>query len=154
IVRHRYVRFQEKFLRFLLISAATLAACSTALHAQDPFEMEVYRARTAASGEYELETHLNYTARGSSLPDGTVLPTLRQGRLAFEFTRGLTPSWEVSAYTLAGYTPGSGLEFAGWRLRSKVRAPDAWGLPLRVAIAGELEFADDGYDEDAAALEI
>ena len=32
--------------------------------AQDPFEIQVYEYETVARGRWDLETHVNYTARG------------------------------------------------------------------------------------------
>src|SRR2546422_4144567 len=43
--------------------------------AQDRFEIEVYPYETAARGEWELETHLNYTQVGTTAFDGRVAPT-------------------------------------------------------------------------------
>src|SRR2546426_265988 len=64
--------------------------------AQDRFEIEVYPYETAAWGEWELETHLNYTQVGTTAFDGRVAPTEGQTRLAAELTHGLTDHWERS----------------------------------------------------------
>jgi hypothetical protein len=124
------------------------------LSAQDPFEIEVYGYRTAARAEWELDTHLNYIARGTRAFDGTVAPNEHQAHLAFELTRGLTDHLELAAYLLSAYRPGSGFEYAGARVRSRVRAPDAWRLPVGLSVAAELEFSPAAYDESAIGLEI
>jgi hypothetical protein len=124
------------------------------LAAQDPFEIEVYGYRTAARGEWELDTHLNYVARGTSAFDGTVAPSEHQGHLAFELTHGLTDHWEVAAYLLSAYRPGPGFGYAGARVRSRVRVPEAWRLPVGLSLAAELEFSPAAYDESAIGLEI
>jgi hypothetical protein len=122
--------------------------------AQDPFEIEVYGYETAARGAWELETHLNYTARGTTTYDGGVAPTEHQTHLALELTRGLTAHWEVAAYALAADRPGTGVEYAGWRVRSRVRSPESWRLPVDLGLGAEFEFAPAPYDENAAGLEI
>jgi len=71
-----------------------------------------------------------------------------------ELTRGLTDHWEVTAYLLSAYRPGRGVEYAGWRLRSRVRAPVSWRLPVDLGLAAELEFSPAAYDETTAGLEI
>ena len=126
----------------------------TVLVAQDAFEIAVYGAETAPRKAWELETHLNYIARGTTAFDGPVAPSERQFHLAVELTRGLTDHWEVTAYLLSAYRPGPGVEYAGWRLRSRVRAPVSWGLPVDLGLAAELEFSPAAYDETTAGLEI
>jgi len=91
--------------------------------AQDRFEIEVYPYQTASRGEWDLETHLNYTRLGITTFDGQVAPTQGQVRLATELTHGITDSWEVAGYLLAAHRSGAGAEFAGWRLRSRLRRP-------------------------------
>src|SRR5947208_12991597 len=119
-----------------------------------PLEIEVYGHETALRGEWEFDTHLNYTARGTTVFDGSVAPTEHQVHLALELTRGLTDHWEVTAYLLSAYRPGPGVEYAGWRLRSRVRAPVSWRLPVDLGLAAELEFSPAAYDETTAGLEI
>jgi len=126
----------------------------TVLVAQDAFEIAVYGAETAPRKAWELETHFNYIARGITAFDGPVAPSERQFHLAVELTRGLTEHWEVTAYLLSAYRPGPGVEYAGWRLRSRVRAPVSWRLPVDLGLAAEIEFSPAAYDETTAGLEI
>jgi hypothetical protein len=60
--------------RTIVAAGIALVLAVGRLPAQDPFEIIVYPAATAAPGEWELETHLNYTARGTTAFDGSVLP--------------------------------------------------------------------------------
>ena len=139
-----------------LALAALLFAIGTParLAAQDPFEIEVYQYETAERGEWELGAHLNHVATGTTAFDGLVAPTDHQTHLALELTRGVTDHWEVGAYLLSAYRPGTGAEYAGWRLRSRVRFPKAWRLPVDMSLGAELEFSRAAYDETAAGLEI
>src|SRR5467141_4404000 len=90
------------------------------LPAQEAFEISVYPYATAHRGEWELEGHLNVASRGTSGFAGTVAPTQGQWRFAAEVTRGITDHWEVAGYVLGAQVPGMGLEYAGWRLRSRM----------------------------------
>jgi hypothetical protein len=131
-----------------------LAMAPGAALAQDPFEIEVYDYTTAARGTWELDSHLGYIARGTLVPDGVVAPTEHQAHLALELTRGITDHWEVAGYVLAAARPGVGVEYAGWRVRSRLRVPESWGLPVAVGFGAELELAPAAYDENAVGLEI
>src|SRR5512135_855826 len=139
----------------------TIVAAGTALFlavgqvaAQDPFEIIVYPAATAARGEWELETHLNYTARGTTAFDGSVAPSQHQTHLTFELTRGITAGWEASMYVLSAYRPGVGAQYAGWRLRSRVHAPARWRLPLDLGFSAELEAPRPAYGGASPTLEL
>src|SRR2546422_6744242 len=110
--------------------------------AQDPFEIEVYPYHTAERGEWELDAHLNYTATGTTTYDGLVAPTEHQAHLALELTRGITEHWEAGAYLLSAYRPGAGVEYAGWRLRSRGRFPASGRLPGDVSLGAGLEVTE------------
>src|SRR2546425_9178715 len=122
--------------------------------AQDRFEIEVYPYGTAARGEWELETHLNYTQVGTTAFDGRVAPTEGQTRLAAELTHGLTDHWELSAYLLAAHRSASGVDFAGWRLRSRFRAPETWRLPVQLGLSLELEATQPAFSDSPLTLEL
>jgi hypothetical protein len=141
-------------LRLSFIVIAGALALGRPLVAQDPFEIVVYPAATAERGEWELETHLNYTARGTSAFAGTVAPTRYQTRFALELTRGITSHWEASFYLLGARRPDVGAEYAGWRLRSRVRAPDTWRLPFALGFSAELEAPRPAYGGASPTLEL
>jgi hypothetical protein len=143
-------------LRLLTIALAGvwLVPASARLAAQDPFEIVVYPAATATRGEWELETHLNYTVRGTTAFNGTVAPSQHQTHLTFELTHGITANWEASAYVLSAYRPGAGAEYAGWRLRSRVHAPARWKLPLDLGFSAELEAPRPAYGGASPTVEL
>jgi hypothetical protein len=132
-------------LRTIVSAGAALFMAVGRLAAQDPFEIVVYPAGTVARGEWELETHLNYIARGMTAFNGTVAPSQHQVHLTFELTHGITTGWEASVYLLSAYRPGVGPEYAGWRLRSRVHAPARWRLPLDLGFSAELEAPRPAY---------
>jgi hypothetical protein len=144
---------RSKILKYLLLVTGALAL-GTPLAAQDPFEIIVYPAATAERGEWELETHLNYTAIGTATFAGTVAPTRYQTRLALELTRGITSHWEASVYLLGARRPDVGAEYAGWRLRSRVRAPESWRLPFDLGFSAELTAPRPAYGGASPTLEL
>ena len=137
-----------------LLSGVTACTVVSRLAAQDPFEIAVYPAATLPRGEWELETHLNYIARGTTAFAGTVAPTENQTHLTFELAHGITPWWEASAYVLSAYRPGLGAQYAGWRLRSRVRAPQQWHLPIDLGLSAEIEAPRPAYGGASPTLEL
>ncbi|HWC75027.1 MAG TPA: hypothetical protein VG454_13915 [Gemmatimonadales bacterium] len=127
---------------------------STSLTAQESFEIEVYPYRTAHRGEWEVEGHVSYISRGTTTASGSVAPTDGQVRFAGEVTRGVTDHWEVSGYLLGAQVPDFGFEYAGWRLRSRLRAPEGWRLPVNVGLALEYETAKPTFSESARTFEL
>jgi len=124
------------------------------LSAQERFDISVYPYATAHRGEWELEGHLNYASRGTSGFAGSVAPTQGQWRFAAEVSHGITDHWELAGYVLGAQVPGLGLEYAGWRLRSRLRAPASWGLPVNVGFSAEYETARPAFSESARTAEL
>ena len=81
-------------------------------------------------------------------------PTEGQTRLAAELTHGLTAHWELSAYLLAAHRSASGVDFAGWRMRSRVRAPETWRLPVQLGLSLELEATQPAFSDSPLTLEL
>jgi hypothetical protein len=131
-----------------------LLGIPSVLAAQDIFEIQVYEYPTVPRGKWNLETHLNHSARGVKQADGTILPTQGQTRLTFELTRGLTDWFELAGYLAFARQPGDGPEFAAWRIRPRVRAPDGWHLPIGLSLSAEVAFPREKYETEKATLEI
>jgi hypothetical protein len=122
--------------------------------AQDIFEIQVYEYPTVPTGKYNLEIHFNNIARGTKNWDGAVAPTDGASHLTFELTRGITEHVELAGYVLTAHRPGGGVEFAGWRVRPRFRAPKALGLPFDFSLSTEVAFPRPAYDGNKATLEI
>ncbi|MBI1787566.1 MAG: hypothetical protein HYR60_08455 [Acidobacteria bacterium] len=124
--------------------------------AQDAFEIQVYEYETVPKKLWNLETHLNYIGKGTKSFDGTVAPTHNQIHMTYELTRGITDHFELAGYLVLARRPGvtSVMEYAGWRIRPRVRLPESWKLPVKVSISGEVGFPRKTYEENAAAMEI
>ena len=131
-----------------------LGLISQPLSAQERFDIAVYPYATAQRGEWELEGLLNFSSRGTGAFDGKVAQTQGQWRFAAEVTRGITDHWELTGYLLGAQTPGLGLEYAGWRLRSRMRAPESWRFPVKLGFNVEYETARPAFSESARTLEL
>src|SRR5712691_7415024 len=146
-------------MRRVLIRTSGLLGVVALLHnhpllGQERFDISVYPYATAHRGEWELEGHLNFASRGTSGVAGTVAPTQGQWRFAAEVTRGITDHWELAGYLLGAEVPGMGLEYAGWRLRSRMRAPESWRLPVNVGFSAEYEGTRPAFSESARTAEL
>jgi hypothetical protein len=124
------------------------------LYGQDPFEIHVYDYETLKPGQFTLEQHLNYWAIGSKQPDGTLAPTNDQTHMTYELTGALTDQISLGFMQLNAWLPGSGFEYAGWRILPHFYAPPSWGLPLQLGLVVEFSFARPQFIADTAHVEI
>ncbi len=124
------------------------------LLAQDSFEIQVYEYATVPAGKWDLESHLNYTAKGTTVAEGEVAPTEHQTHLTFELTRGITRDFEMAGYLVLASVPGDGPGFAGWRLRPRIKAPERWNLPVGLSLSLEVGFPQATYEENDMTLEV
>jgi hypothetical protein len=136
--------------------AVLLFSSLTTLHAQDAFEIQVYEYETVPKGMWNLETHANYTGRGTRQYEGTVAPTDRQFHLTYELTRGITNDFEMAGYLVLAGRPGLNdlLEYAAVRLRPRYSIPKSVGLPVDISISGEVGFPRKVYEENSMTLEL
>ena len=133
-----------------LVLCVTIAAGA---RAQDAFEIQVYEYETVPRGRWDLETHVNFTARGiRDFQDG-VAPSQRQTHLTFELTRGITNYFEVAGYLVTARRDGGPGEIAGWRVRPRFRLPENW-LPFKFSLSTEFGFPKRIYEENAITFEL
>lgn len=132
---------------------ALLATLFPTSHAQDSFEVEVYESNLVPVHHSELDVHTLFVQRGGTAWDGTVAPSDRQAHLAFEFTHGVTGEFEMGSYLLFAYRPDGGIEYAGFRLQPRVKAPDDWGLPVGLSLSTEIGFPQLQYEPNHVTLE-
>lgn len=122
--------------------------------AQDPFEIQVYEYETVPKGMWNLETHFNFTGRGTKEFEKTVAPTNHQLHLTFELTRGITDYFETAGYLVLAQRPGGGVEYVGWRIRPRFSLPKSWNLPVDISLSAEVGFPRKIYEENSVTLEI
>lgn len=131
-----------------------LPGLAVRLRAQDIFEIQVYEYETVEKHKWNLETHLNYIARGTKSFEGRPAPTNGQTHLSFELTRGITENFEIAGYLLTAQRPGGGVEFAGTRIRPRLRAPESWRLPVDLSLSFEVGFPRPQYEANSVTLEL
>src|SRR5258707_1620385 len=137
--------------RYLLLS---LICGASQLAAQDPFEIHIYEYEPLWRGQYSLEAHLNLTAQGTGLRDGTLLPTEHQTHLTLEPTFGLSENFALGFMFLNAWEPGYYPQFAGWRVLPHVYAPASWHLPVRLGLVAEFSFQRTRYEENSRRVEL
>lgn len=131
-----------------------IAIAGRPARSQDLFEIQVYEYETVEKAKWNLETHFNYISRGTEAFDGTAAPTDGQSHLSFELTRGVTEDFEMAGYLLLARQPGKGPEYAGTRLRPRVKAPLRWKLPVDLSFSIEFGFPRPQYEANSATLEL
>ena len=138
---------------FLAVLAFLVLGGYHGAEAQDPFEIQVYEYQTVPRGRWDLETHVNYTARGIRDVENGVAPSERQAHLTFELTRGITKYFELAGYLVTARRQGADPELAGWRLRPRFRLPEEW-LPFKFSLSTEFGFPNRTYEENSITFEL
>ena len=129
-----------------LLAALALSFAAHPARAQDAFEIQVYESDTAPALDTGLELHANYVGEeGAGTEPAT--PTDRGFHLTFEPHLGLTDWAEVGAYLQTAVRPDASYEYAGAKLRLKVRHPDRFGGVVGVAVNAELSSVPSAYSE-------
>lgn len=139
---------------FSCLALVALAAVPSLATAQDPFELEVFGPTIANPGETELGINFNYVSQGNTAFDGPFAPTEHQSRLSAELGHGLTKRIEVAAYALAAKQSDQTIDWAGWRLRTRILAPESWSFPVKFGVNVEVEGTNILYGEHEHTLEI
>ncbi|HTP12242.1 MAG TPA: transporter [Bacteroidota bacterium] len=122
--------------------------------AQDSFEVQVYESDIVPVDRYELDMHNIFVQHGNTSWEGTVAPSNQQEHLALEFTRGVTDWFEMGSYLLFAHRPDGANDFAGFRLRPRVKAPDEWNTPVGLSLSAEIGFPQLQYEPNHVTLEI
>ncbi len=123
-------------------------------YAQDPFEIHVYEYETLLPGQFTLEQHLNYWAIGSKQYDGPLAPTNDQLHMTYELTGALADHVSLGFMQLNAVLPGTGFQYAGWRVLPHFYAPRSWHLPVDLGLVVEFSFARPQYIPETAHVEI
>ena len=143
----------SKSFSFVLVGILVATGASL-VRAQDSFEVQVYESDLVPVNQYELDLHNIFVGRGGNSWNGTVAPSNHQEHLAFEFTRGVTDYFEMGSYLLFAHRPDGNTDFAGFRLRPRLKAPDTWNLPVGLSLSAEIGFPQLQYEPNHVTLEI
>ena len=137
-----------------------LAAFARPVAAQlDPFEFEVYPAKTLNRGMLEVESLNSVVANGHrNGEEGTskgTLPSQSMWRTAIEVTYGLTDHIEAAAYLNLAKPRGGDLQYAGSKFRFRGSLFDPGELPVDLGWYFELSYArTPKFDDQKMELEL
>jgi hypothetical protein len=137
-------------IRSFALAGVLLTLCSVFA---DPFEIQVYEYELVPPGRWNLETHLNYVARGIRDFEGSVAPSEGQTHLTFELTRGLWTYFELAGYLVTARREGTAGELAGWRLRPRFALPPNL-LPFKFSLSTEFGFPKKTFEENSITFEL
>ena len=143
----RRVSFSLALLRLTLLAASSAPA-------QDSFEIQVYPSDTVPRGQSMVELHSNYTLEGSKTEMNGVLPTHHALHETLEITQGFTPWFETGFYVLSSVQPGKGWEWAGDRLRPRLRVPESWRWPVGLSLSTEVAYERRWFSAEKWSWEI
>jgi hypothetical protein len=133
------------YLRLALLPLLVVLLHSRPAAAQlDPFEFEVYPAKTLDRGMLEIESLNSVVANGhrngeKGTSKGT-LPSQSMWRTAVEVTYGLTDHIEAAAYVNLAKSRGGDLQYAGSKFRLRGSLFDQSQLPVDLGWYLELEY--------------
>lgn len=142
-----------------MLRAATVAlvllGLARAAAAQDAFEIQVYDAETAPPGDSGFEVHLNHVAAGvtTTSPDGE-LPSDHVTHLTLEPHVGLASWCEGGAYFQTAIRPDGAFDYAGVKLRFKMRVPHRLGGLVGLAVNFELGSVPETYEATGLSAEV
>jgi len=126
-----------KRIRTVIATAALLSTLPA--FGMDKFEIQVYQGEHDDPGQASVELHGNDTLAGHEQPSyEDEIPPDGVLRLTLEPALGVTPWLEIGAYLQTMVTPSGGTHFAGWKLRTKLIAPERWHLPVILGINVEV----------------
>lgn len=126
-----------------LAFAVLLFGVTSAARAQDAFEVQVYDSETASAGSMGVEFHANAFLHDSNTLHFTLEPHL-----------GLASWCETGMYFTTALSPGGRFDFAGVKLRFKVRWPEKLGGFLGLALNQELSMGGGTYDDSGFEWEL
>ncbi|MBI3210259.1 MAG: hypothetical protein HYZ37_15350 [Candidatus Solibacter usitatus] len=130
------------------------SGCFVGAYAQDNYEIQVYASPTVPKGATRIETHHNFTFKGSKNPEGGTVPTHHAFHETLEITHGFTDWFESAVYVFSSINKGRGWQYVGSHFRPRVRAPDSWNLPVGLSLSTEFGYRRAKYVGDSWAWEI
>jgi hypothetical protein len=132
---------------------AVVLALAGAAAAQDNYEIQVYGADTVEAGATMVEFHTNFTPSGNQGVGG-LRPTNHALHETIEITHGWNSWFETGFYFFNYVHAGYGWEYVGSHIRPRVRAPDAWHLPVGLSLSAEVGYQRPIFSADTWTLEL
>ena len=137
-----------------LVTIIFAVLLSTAVKAQDNYEIQVYGSETVDSGRTMVELHSNYTANGFTKPVEGQLPDNHVIHETIEITHGWTPWFETGFYFFNSIGSEGRTAYVGSHIRPRFAAPLSWNWPVGVSISTEFGFQKKAFSANTSTLEI
>lgn len=127
---------------------------SSAVLAQDNYEVQVYASDTVPKGVTMVELHSNFTVEGRKETVDGVLPTHHAFHETLEITHGFTPWFETGFYVFTAARSGYGWQWVGDHIRPRVAVPDSWKWPVGVSLSAEIGYQRRDFSPDTWTVEL
>ena len=131
-----------------------LCSSTAAAWAQGAFEVQVYGSESTPPRVTVLETHSNFTLRGTKTVEGGVLPTHRAFHETIEITHGFTDWYETGFYIFTSHQPQRGWMWVGDHIRPRFTVPERFGLPVGLSLSVEVGYQRPAFSADTWTCEI
>lgn len=132
--------------RRLLPLLAVVVLLGLPARAQDPFEIQVYSSNTASPLQVGAEMHLNHFLVGTTTAPLGERPTDRVTHLTIEPHIGIASWCEAGTYFLTAIRADGTFDFAGLKVRFKVRWPEKLFGGLGLSLNQELSMTRVDYE--------
>ena len=124
------------------------------LIAQDNYEIQVYGSETVEPGVTMIESHSNFTFKGSDASIDGMFPTVDAFHETIEITRGITSWSEVGFYIFTSARSGYGWRWVGDHIRPRIRVPESWAWPVGVSLSAEIGYQERNFSTDTWTAEV
>jgi len=141
-------------MRKYYITAILIFILSYQLKAQDNYEIQVYGSELVDAGHTMVELHSNYTAGGSKIIAGGVLPTNHVFHETIEITHRWSPWFETGFYFFNTIGNDGRTAYVGSHIRPRVSVPESWKWPVGLSLSVEFGFQKAQYSANTSTLEI
>lgn len=130
------------------------------VRAQDNYEILVFGAETVPAKAFLVESHSNFTVKGSVAAEGSrfqedgTFPTNHATHETVQVIAGLTKWSEVGLYAFTSARDGQGMQWVGSHIRPAVRAPEGWHLPVGLSVSNEFGYQRGRFVPDTWTWEV
>lgn len=122
---------------------AVLVGTVSPARAQDRFEIQVYDSTIAPPLGYGMETHVNH-----------VFADVAETHVTFEPHLGVSSWLELGGYFQTAVRADGTFDYAGVKLRAKLRLPGAWDGHIGLAVNTEISAVPERYEENVWGSEV
>jgi hypothetical protein len=138
----------------LLVPFLFLITVASTLSAQGNYEVQVYGSSLVPVGATMVESHTNFTAKGSKDVKGLSLGSNHALHETLEMTHGFNEWFETGFYLFSSIQPDGSWKFVGTHIRPRIAVPERYGLPVGLSLSTEVGYQRAIFDADTWTWEI